>query len=74
MSSKNYALLVFKKYLSFSEVQKSCKVVRKKSVCSKSVTKTLYRNKFLVSECISNWFVIARVAGYQRLVVCNRNR
>ena len=64
MSSKNYILLDFKKYLSFSEVQKSCKVVRKKSVCSKSVTKTLYRN----------WFVIARVAGYQRLVVCNRYR
>ena len=26
--------------------------VRKKGVCSKSVTKTLYRNKFLVSERI----------------------
>ena len=26
--------------------------LRKKEVCSKSVTKMLYRNKFLVSECI----------------------
>ena len=26
--------------------------LKKKGVCSKSVTKMLYRNKFLVSECI----------------------
>ena len=43
------------KYLSYSEVQKNSKVVMftldftKKRVCPKSVTKTLYWSKFLVS-------------------------
>ena len=48
--------------------------LRKKGVCPKSATKMLYRNKFLVSECISKQFVIVRVAGYQGLVVCKKYR
>ena len=43
----------FAKYLSYLEVQKNSKVdIRKEEVCSKSVTKTFYRSKFLVSEYI----------------------
>ena len=56
---KIYILLDFAKYLSFPEVVKNSKVVklfrpdlRKKGGCSKSVTKMLYWNKLLVSECI----------------------
>ena len=54
---EKYVLLDFAKHLSFSEVQKKSKLMlrwdfRKKGVCFKSTTKTLYRNKFLVSECI----------------------
>ena len=43
----------FAKYLSYLEVQKNSKVdIRKKEVCSKSVIKTFYGRKFLVSEYI----------------------
>ena len=43
----------FTKCLSFLEVQKHSKVdIRKKEVCSKSVIKTLYGSKSLVSEYI----------------------
>ena len=42
--------------------------LRKKEVYSKSATKTLYRKKVLVSECI---FILV---CYQRLVGCNRYR
>ena len=45
--------LDFGKYLRYLEVQKNSKVdIRKKEVCSKSVTKTFYGSKFLVSEYI----------------------
>ena len=45
--------LDFAKYLSYLEVQKNSKVdIRKKEVCSKSVIKTFYGSKFLVSEYI----------------------
>ena len=48
---------------------------RKKGVCSKSATKMLYWNKFLVSDAaFSNYLVIVRVAGHQRLVVRKRYR
>ena len=56
MSSEKYIPVDFDKYLSFSEVQKIAKLLmfrsyfRKKEVCSKSVTKKLYRKKILVSE------------------------
>ena len=54
---EKYVLLDFAKHLSFSEAQKKSKLMfrwdfRKKGVCSKSTTKTLYRNKFLVRGCI----------------------
>ena len=58
MSSEKYTPLDFTKYLSFPEVKRTAKLLMfrsyfsKKGVCPKSVTKTLYRNKFLVSECI----------------------
>ena len=46
-------LLDFAKYLSYLEVQKNSKFdIRKKEVCSKSVIKTFYGSKFLVSEYI----------------------
>ena len=45
--------LDFAKYLSYLEVQKNSKVdIKKELVCSKSVTKTFYGSKFLVSEYI----------------------
>ena len=45
--------LDFGKYLRYLEVQKNSKVdIRKKEVCSKSVIKTFYGSKFLVSEYI----------------------
>ena len=49
--------LDFAKYLSYLEVQKNSKVdIRKKEVCSKSVIKTFYGSKFLVSEYIFKAF------------------
>ena len=56
--SKKYILLDFIKYLISPKRKRTAKLLmfrlyfRKKDVCSKSVTKTLYQNKFLVSECI----------------------
>ena len=48
---KNRDIQIEKSDIEISDyIQKSD--FRKKGVCSKSVTKTLYRNKFLVSECI----------------------
>ena len=45
--------LDFAKYLSSLEVQKNSKFdIRKKEACSKSVKKTFYGSKFLVSEYI----------------------
>ena len=41
------------KYISYLKVQKNSKVdIRKKEVSSKSIIKTLYGSKFLVSEYI----------------------
>ena len=64
-SNKNFCRLIsyerlkyafpldFDKYLSCFEVQKNSKVdIRKEEVCSKSVKKTFYGSKFLVSEYI----------------------
>ena len=50
-------LIDYVKNLSCLEVQKKAKLIlrpdfRKNGVCSKSVTKTFYQNKFLVSEYI----------------------
>ena len=42
---------------------------KKKGVCSKSVTKMLYENKFLVSEYISKLVYHCGVAGDQRFAV-----
>ena len=45
--------LDFAKYFGYLEVQKNSKVdIRKKEVSSKSVIKTFYRSKFLVTEYI----------------------
>ena len=45
--------LNFAKYLSYLKVQKNSKVdIRKKEISSKSIIKTLYGSKFLVSEYI----------------------
>ena len=58
MGSEKNILLDFAIYLSFSEVQKNSKLLmfrsdfRNKGLCSKSTTKMLYQNKFLVSDCI----------------------
>ena len=41
---------------------------RKKAVCSKSVTKTLYRNKFLVSEYIFK--LVYHCEGSRRSEIC----
>ena len=73
-------LLSFLKYLNFSEAQKNGKLLmarsyfRRKEIGFKSVTKTLYRNKSLVSECTFKLVVTVRVADYQRLVVHKRYR
>ena len=61
---KNIFPLEFTKYLSYSQVQKNSKVVnaqiRSLRVCSKSVTETLYGNKFFVSECIFKYSLSLR--------------
>ena len=53
---KNIFPLDFAKYLSYSALQKNSKVlnveIRSLRICSKSVTKALYRNNVLVSQCI----------------------
>ena len=43
--------------------------MKKKEICSKSVIKTFYGSKFLVSDYIFKLVYIVKVAGDQRFVV-----
>ena len=62
------------KYLSHQEVQKKVKLLifrsdfRKKRFFSKSVTRTLYRNKVLVSECIFK--LVCDCESYRLCISC----
>ena len=61
--------LDFAEYLSYLEEQRNSKVdTTKKEVCSKSVIKTLYGSKFLVSKYIFKLVYHLKVAGDQRFV------
>ena len=51
-------------------MQRNSKVdMKKKEICSKSVIKTFYGSKFLVSGYIFKLVYIVKVAGDQRFVV-----
>ena len=79
MGREKYILLLhFAKYLRFSKVQRTAKLLmfrsdfRKKRVCYESAIKTLYWNKLVVSECIFKLVCIVRVVDYQILIVHKR--